>query len=68
MGFKTRYFTYTAFQANVSVKRLSKYLCKEEIDETAVDRSAKKKDEKAIKLSNATFKWASDDATDTLKE
>merc|ERR1739838_611558 len=55
-------------QANVSVKRLSKYLCKEEIDETAVDRSAKKKDEKAIKLSNATFKWASDDATDTLKD
>ena len=57
------------WQATVSIKRLRNFLCNDEIDLKAVERSSSQQsNSNAIKIADANFKWSKDDNDDVLKE
>jgi len=56
-------------QATVSIKRLRDFLCNDEIDLKAVERSlSQHEDSNAIEIVDANFKWSKDDNDDILKD
>jgi len=56
-------------QATVSIKRLRNFLCNDEIDLKAVERSSSQhNNSNAIKIVDANFKWSKDDNDDILKD
>ncbi|XP_028827470.1 multidrug resistance-associated protein 1 [Denticeps clupeoides] len=52
----------TTMQAVVSLKRLGKFLCQEELKPDSVVKGPFKSDEDAIVIENATFSWSKDKA------
>ncbi|MCI4375884.1 hypothetical protein PGIGA_G00114740 [Pangasianodon gigas] len=50
----------TTMQAVVSLKRLGKYLCQEELKPDNVSRDAFKSDEEGVVVENGTFSWSKD--------
>ena len=60
-------FCCCTLQASVSLERLEKFLCNDELDMDSVDHSPQDGDN-AITIDNASFKWSPEDPQPTLEK